>query len=59
MDAKEIVTLVKALNKAQAAGEPGPAIVDILEKLKAGVKATEELLRVRARLIRRPAERVC
>lgn len=47
MDTKEITSLVKALNKACALGEPVTTIIDILEKLKTNVVATEELLRVR------------
>ena len=46
MDVKEIVALVKALNKASAAGEPPANIIDVLEKLRSNVVATEEILRV-------------
>ncbi|KAI9840961.1 MAG: RNA polymerase II elongation factor [Sclerophora amabilis] len=44
MDAKEIASTLKILNKASTAGEPA-AIISILENLKKNVSATEELLR--------------
>ncbi|KAI9757989.1 MAG: hypothetical protein M4579_003225 [Chaenotheca gracillima] len=45
MDAKEIGSQLKVLNKAAAANEP-QAIIKILENLKKNVAATEELLRL-------------
>ncbi|KZF26106.1 transcription elongation factor S-II [Xylona heveae TC161] len=45
MDAKEIETRAKALQKAGANGEPASVIIDLLEDLKKNVAATEDLLR--------------
>ena len=46
MDTKEITILVKALSRAVAMREPAAGIITILEKLKDGVVATEDVLRV-------------
>ncbi len=45
MDHKEIVEKSKALQKATAAGDSSTAILGILKELKAGVVASEDLLR--------------
>ena len=45
MDIKEILEKGKALQKATAADEPPENIIRILNELKAGVKADEDLLR--------------
>ena len=45
MDTKEIVEKSKVLQKATAAGEPPGAILSLLNELKAGVVASEDLLR--------------
>lgn len=45
MEAKEIETRLKALNKAQAANEPASVLIGILKELQKGVRPTEDLLR--------------
>ena len=45
MEAKEVVEKSKALQKATAAGEAPANIIRILNELKVGVKASEDLLR--------------
>ncbi|KAF2270702.1 transcription elongation factor [Lojkania enalia] len=45
MDVKEIEQVGKSINKAMADGEPSASILKLLNDLKNGVKATEELLR--------------
>ncbi len=42
----EVVVLIKALNKAAASKEPAQNLVDILQRFKTEVKATDEVLRV-------------
>ncbi|KAM0804073.1 transcription elongation factor S-II [Usnea florida] len=45
MEAKEVIEKSKALSKATAAKEPPESIIRILNDLKSGVKADEDLLR--------------
>lgn len=46
MDAKELDTTIRALQNGLAKKHPETEIIDILERLKKDVNATEELLRV-------------
>lgn len=46
MDAKEVDTRMKALQKAVAEKQPAATIITMLETLKKDVVPTEELLRV-------------
>jgi transcription elongation factor S-II len=45
MDAKEIELRGKAIGKAVAEGEPSASVLKLLNELKSGVHATEDLLR--------------
>lgn len=45
MDAKEVESHGRAITKAQAAGEPGSSLIKLLDDLRTGVQATEDLLR--------------
>ena len=46
MKARELETRIKALHKAQAAGEPAANIISLMESLKKEDVPTEEMLRV-------------
>ncbi|KAF4310050.1 transcription elongation factor TFIIS [Botryosphaeria dothidea] len=45
MDAKEVESHGRNITKAQAAGEPGSSLIKLLDDLRTGVLATEDLLR--------------
>ena len=45
MEAKEVIEKSKALSKATAAKDPPENIIRILNDLKTGIKADEDLLR--------------
>jgi len=45
MDAKEVELKGKALTKAAAGGDPSATLISLLEELRRGVQASEDLLR--------------
>ncbi|KAF2146763.1 uncharacterized protein K452DRAFT_348455 [Aplosporella prunicola CBS 121167] len=45
MDAKEVETYGRNLTKASSAGEPASSLIKLLDDLRGGVQATEDLLR--------------
>lgn len=45
MDAKEVEAHGRSISKAQAAGEPSSSFIKLLDDLRGGVQATEDVLR--------------